>query len=152
MKDADFQQLIPELRLWNHGKGIDVDTWLRCVGSFEHAVAYGRLFWPDFTLYDGCVLFKGFDIERFRGFMEQTGGHRPSVERVMNHIHLLDLFGCNDQTPSDDLLVHLGSLLKDTWSTKLARDFPDRRVVVRFPLETVDDGSSDYQIAFFQPD
>ena len=151
MKDADYQQLIPELRLWNGGKGIGVDMWRQCVGSFEHAVAYGRLFWPAFTLHDGCILFEDFNLESFQGFMEQTGGHRPSVERVMNHIHLLDLFGHDDHAPSDDLLLHLGSLLKDIWSTKLARDFPERRVVVRFPLETVDDGSSDYQISFFQP-
>lgn len=44
MSEPDFDTLIPELPKWDEGKGIDVDSWLACVGNFEHAVAYARLF------------------------------------------------------------------------------------------------------------
>ncbi len=147
--EADFNTLIPELSTWNDGKGIDVDSWLTRVGSYEHAVAYARLFWPEFTVHEDCVLFAGFSEEIFGGFMEQTKGDKRAVESVMNHRHLLDLFQDAALEPSDDLIVHLGRVLKDMWSAKLRRDFPSRKVVVSFPEDDIDD-LLDYEITFYQ--
>ena len=148
-RNIDFTKLIPELQLWNNGQGIDIESWLSCVGSYEHAVAYGRLFWPEFTIHDGCVLFAGFNEESYRGFMESTNGHKRSVETVMNHRHILDLFPDVSEDPSEELIVYLGRLLKDMWAAKLARDFPERRIIVSFPEDPGDD-LLDYEITFFQ--
>ena len=34
----DFNELIPEMRDWNNGAGIDVKSWIGCEGSFRMAV------------------------------------------------------------------------------------------------------------------
>jgi hypothetical protein len=145
----DFNALIPDLPRWNNGKGIDVDSWLACVGNFEHAVAYARLFWPEFTVHEDCVLFAGFNENSFRGFMEQARGNKKAVEAVMNHRHILDLFTAAAPEPSRELVVHLGRVLKDIWSCKLRRDLPSRNVIVSFPEEGNED-LLDYEITFFQ--
>src|SRR5439155_16592660 len=88
----DFQRLIPELADWNNGAGVDIDTYLAGVGSYEHAIAYARLFWPEFTIHEECVLFADFSYDSFRGFMESTHGNRRAVEALMNHQHILDMF------------------------------------------------------------
>lgn len=146
---TDFARLIPELPDWNDGRGIDVDAWLSCIGRFDHAVAYATLFWPAFTLHDDCVLFADFRLESFDGFMRQTGGKRPAVEAVMNHRHILDLFSCQDGA-SEEVILHLGRALRDIWSCKLQRDFPNRRFIVSFPEDTVDD-LIEYEVTFYQP-
>ena len=148
-RKTDFNFLIPELRLWNEGAGIDIDDWLTCVGNYEHAVAYGNLFWPEFTIHDDCVLFAGFNEESYRGFLDQAQGDKKSVEIVMNHLHILDLFSNESEGTAENLIVFLGGLLKDVWACKLARDFPNRNIVVDFAAEGK--GSLlNYEITFFQ--
>src|SRR5579862_7666264 len=91
LNEVPLADLIPETREWNGGKGIDLRSWIGCVGSFEHAIAYVELFWPDFKLFDDCVFFAGFSEEAYQGFLTQTGGNKQAVEAVMNHQHMLDL-------------------------------------------------------------
>lgn len=40
---TDFAKLIPELPDWNNGKGIDVESWIDCIGTFQLAVGYSTL-------------------------------------------------------------------------------------------------------------
>ena len=149
LSDVPLADLIPETRAWNDGRGIDLDAWIGCVGSFEHAIAYGELFWPDFTEHDGCVFFAGFSEESYQGFMEQTSGNRQAVEAVMNHRHILDLFRRPELEPTRAQVVYLGRLLKEMWAAKLQRDFPGKRFVVSFSEEDLED-LLDYQVTFFQ--
>src|SRR4051812_43508322 len=120
LSDVPMADLIPETRDWNNGSGIDIRSWIRCVGSIEHAIGYGELFWPEFTELDGCVFFASVTEEGYRGFMQGAGGNKRAVEAVMNHRHVLDLFVSE---PSREQVVYLGRLLREMWAAKLARDF-----------------------------
>ena len=77
----DFTQLIPELQAWNDGKGIDVVSWIRCLGRFDHAVGYSQLFWPEFTIHDECIMFADFTVESYETWMKNRG--RRSVEKAV---------------------------------------------------------------------
>jgi hypothetical protein len=150
--DVPLANLVPETREWNDGNGISLKAWIACVGSIEHAIAYGELFWPEFVEFDGCVFFGGYSAESYResyqGFMEQTCSNKQAVEKVMNHRHILDLFCC-PREPTREQVVYLGRLLKEMWSAKLQRDFPNKRFVVSFSEERSDD-LLDYEVTFFQ--
>ncbi len=110
---------------------------------------YGRLFWPEFTIHDDCVLFAGFSKKSYQSFMESTRGDKRSVEDVLNHTHIQDLFPNVLDQATEDHIIYLGRLLKEMWSCKLARDFPKRRIVVSFPVEGIND-LLDYEISFYQ--
>lgn len=148
-EESDFASLIPELSEWNAGEGIEIGAWLSCVGNYEHAIAYARLFWPEFAVHEDCVLFADFAEASYQGFASQTRGSRKALESVMNHRHLLDLFPSAPTEPTRAQIVHLGRALKDMWSSKLRRDFPSREIVVTFREEGIED-LLDYQITFFQ--
>lgn len=123
--NQDFTRLVPELPKWNYGRGIDIDAWICCVGNFEHAIGYSRLFWPAFLKHDDAVFFcDGFSNESYDGFMRQAAGDRSAVERVMNHRHLAALFCDPSLSPSREQLLYLGDLLQQMWTAKLRRDFP----------------------------
>ena len=147
---TDFRKLVSELSQWNNGNGIDIDSWLGFKGNYELAIAFSRLFWPEFVEHDGCVFFAGFSLESFRGFMAQCNGDRASVEQVMNHRHLLDIFHHAADTATLDQLTFLGTVLRETWRAKLARDFPSRSFEVTFDHADADD-LLEYFVAFCQP-
>ena len=146
-------QLIPELAKWNNGAGIDLLSWVRCVGRLDHAIAYGAYFWPDFTVHDDCIFLHPLGapsaIVVYDDWMRHCKGDRTAVERVMNHQHIADLFGDPEFEPTPQALVHLGRLLQEMWSCKLVRDFPERRVTVVLSGEGSED-LLDYEITLFQ--
>lgn len=135
--------------MWNDGRGISVEAWVGCSGTIELAVGYSRLFWPEFIEYDGCVLFAGFSLESYRGFMEQCGGDRRRVEAVMNHRHMLDYFSHAGGSATAAQILYLGRVVKDMWEAKLYRDFLGRRFVVSFAEGPYDD-LSEYEVSFWQ--
>jgi|SRR5579864_54526 len=150
-KNVDFTELIPELKDWNGGKGIDIESWIGCEGDHKHLIGYAQLLWPNFVEYDGCI-FMGDEVdeENYRAFLKRTKGDKTRVEAVMNHEHILDLFSrSHHEAPTRDVILYIGRLMKDVWQTKLNADFPGRRITVKFLEENVED-LVDYQITFYQ--
>jgi hypothetical protein len=145
----DASRLIPELPLWNNGKGISLGAWTSCIARYDHAIGYATLFWPDFVLYDDCVFLYEPDPEIYQEWMTGCKGDKSEVERVMNHRHITDMFINSEIEPTKEIIMHLGRLLKDMWQCRLQRDFPERCIKV----ELFDDGNDDlaqYQITVFQ--
>ncbi len=106
-----------ELGAWNNGKGIDLESWVGCMGSFALAVGYADILWPRFVKFRGYILREGFSKQSLRGF--ETNGDACSVEAVMNHLHLADIqhYGSKDLTK--DKLIRLGQVLKEVYEAKL---------------------------------
>jgi hypothetical protein len=150
-KDVGFAELIPELKEWNSGKGIDIRDWIGCEGDHKHLVGYARILWPDFAEHDGCVfLAESFDKGVYKDWLAQTKGDKKRVEAVMNHQHIADLFSpSHRERPTREVIVYIGRLMKDILQTKLRHDFPNRKIAVSFDEDGVED-LIDYQITFFQ--
>lgn len=149
LSDVPFAELVPATREWNAGRGIDLLSWIGCVGGLEQAIAYGELFRPEFVEFEECVFFAGFSEESYRGFMAQVGCDRRAVETVMNHRHILSFFPGSGDAATREQVVYLGRLLREVWGAELQSDFPERRFVVSFPEEPVED-LTEYEITFFQ--
>jgi hypothetical protein len=150
--NTDFDSLIPELKDWNNGAGIDIGSWIGCAGNFELAIGYSTIFWPQFVEFEGYVLREGFSIESLRSFESGScKGRRSSVEAAMNHLHVADIqhYGC--EGANRERLVYLGRVLREIYTVKLSWQFPDRNFEVSFDDSNVDtlDG---YQLTFFQPE
>ena len=142
--------LIPELKAWNNGTGIDIASWIGCVGNYEHLIGYGAILWPEFIEHDDCVFFADrFAEKNYLAFMKQTKGNKSAVEAVMNHTHILDICCSAQPKPTREMVLYVGRLLKDIWQAKLNRDFPKRRITVSFPEEHEDDLLY-YEVSFFQ--
>lgn len=147
-KDTDFDTLIPEMKDWNNGKGIDIDSWIRCVANHKVLVGCSRILWPSFVEHDGCILLgDSVDEARYQGFFKGAKGDRSVVEATMNHQHVLHLFAT--ELPSRELVLYVGRLMKELWQVKLNRDFPGRKITVDFPEED-DMDLIDYEITLFQ--
>lgn len=146
-RTTDFSALIPELPDWNNGAGIDPESWVGCMGSFELAIGYSLVFWPRFVRVDGLVLRAGFSPDALRS-CRANGAEPAAVEALMNHVHIADLH-CGAGSPGEGQLRYLGRVLKDIHEAKLARDFPDLSFTVEFNDEP-GLGPIDYQLTFWQ--
>ncbi len=143
---ANDLDLVPDARLWNDGRGVDLASWIDMMGSYELAVGYSSIFWPEFVVIDDYVLRQGSTEPNLRDW-EQTGRSQRAIEAVINHIHIADIHG--HATASEAQLRHLGRTLQSIYRLKLAADFPDRSFEVHFNDE---DGltPTDFELTFFQ--
>jgi hypothetical protein len=139
-----------ELAAWNNGAGISIESWVGCTGSFSLAAGYSSVFWPKFIMFDEYILREGFSEDSLRGFEQQKGINRKSVEWHMNHLHIADIqyYGCKDA--SKDKLLLLGNLLKEIYEAKLLWQFPDNPCSVEFYQPDDEDDLMEYQISFWQ--
>lgn len=165
MRDIDFEKLIPELKDWDLDcQGAEstkavlgqklrippIDYWTSANARFDYFVMYARMIWPEFVEHDDCIfLAKDFSPESYRKWRKQLDKTR--TEAMLNHRHITDLFLNSSFKPNLEIVTWIGRYLKEVWTEKLKRDFPDRRFVVSFPEEphTPDDLVS-YEITFFQ--
>lgn len=122
------------------------DTFIPLFGAWRNVL------WPDFGEHDGCVFYKKLDAPGeviYRDWMAQTSGNRQRVEAIMNHHHIADLIGGVVELPSHEVVLAVGQLLRELWTAKLSRDFPNRKFVVSFPEDYSSD-VVDYEITFYQ--
>jgi hypothetical protein len=139
-----------ELAAWNNGAGIDLKSWVGCEGRFALAVGYSSIFWPQFVEFEGYVLRHGFSVQSLRGFEQQAGIDRRSVEWLMNHLHIADIqyYGCPDA--SKDKLILLGNTLTEIYRAKLNIQFPNNPCVVEFYQPDDPDDLIEYQMSFWR--
>ncbi|MBF6025054.1 hypothetical protein IU514_13565 [Lysobacter niastensis] len=139
-----------ELGRWNNGRGIDLEGWTSCMGSYPLAVGYLTVFWPEFVEHNGYILRKGFSEQSLRGFESQSGATRKSVEWVMNHLHIVDIH-CGDRDAlTEDKVVVLGRALKEIYQAKLAWQFPNSPCIVELYEPEAGGEILDYEISFWQ--
>ena len=166
MSKVDFGKLIPELKDWDlsyqstqstkeilgHEVKLEpIHYWTSCNARFDHFVLYARMIWPEFVEHDDCVFFaEGFSGEAYNKWRKQLD--KTQTEALLNHHHITDMFINSEFKPNLEIVLYIGRYLKEVWTEKLRRDFPNRNFVVSFPEEphTPDDLVS-YEISFFQP-
>lgn len=146
LQRPDFNELIPEMKDWNNGKGIDIDSWIQCMANHKILVGCARILWPEFIEREGCI-FLAQEGQTTEEWLKRAKENRKAAEATASHIHLLHLFAT--EPPTRELVLYVGRLLKEIWQVKLHHDFPERKITVFFPdrddLELVD-----YELTFFQ--
>lgn len=153
LSDETLSELVPDIKNWNNGHGIDLESWAGYMGTMELAIAFGELFWPDFFEYRSCI-FRGSgltktDNQRFERTLQSLNGNLASMEGLRNHIHVWDIFprAAEDPQPTREQCLYLARLLREMWETKLNREFSQRKFHV---VVNEDDEEGDFQVTFFE--
>ena len=113
---------------WNY----TLQNYIESKGSFELAVVFARLFWPEFVERSGCILRADvFNEETFERWWQEKPGDIAAIECVLNLLHVEELIP-SDNTPLDRCVyVHLAQTLVEMWSARVKMLYPDREFVVR---------------------
>ena len=150
MSNPNFYELIPDLKKWGdlNGHPFEPQDWLCGVGTFELAIAFSTVFWPKLVEYDGCVFIdEPPDPSNYRSWLVSTKNQKHKVERVLNHLHLEDIFAT--VKPTHHQLEYLGPKICEMWKAKAKTEFPQLDIVVEYyPGDEAN--LSEYQITLYQ--
>lgn len=145
-----LEDLIPGLQDWNNGDGVDVETYIGCLGNANLALGYTTIFWPGFVVFEDYVLREGFSVGSLRAWEKQCPPDRKSIEAMMNHIHLADLHHAGDEALTADKATYLGHVLKEIYEAKLALLSPNRPCEVSLCIPEDLEHLWEYELTFWQ--
>ncbi|ALA20339.1 MULTISPECIES: hypothetical protein [unclassified Chelatococcus] len=107
-------------------------AWLSWIAHNVHpdeVVAVGRLLFPRFVEFNGGVFLEmKFKEASFFEWMAKLK-RLPDVERILNHVHIHDLFSNSTDAPEESYMA-VAELLAATWRQALGTCFPDQSFVV----------------------
>jgi hypothetical protein len=123
---------LPEFRRWSEQFTPPMDTHDYVVHnvSVTSAAILSDLFFPRMIFVRGCILLADkYEESNFEEWWSTLGGSTEDVERVINHLHLWDLFE-PDGPIEEQALELLAHRLATTWKCEAERQFPDHNVWV----------------------
>jgi hypothetical protein len=145
---VDDEALIGHLRKFHAGantSNFNVLDFVSAFGSPLHALAYSKLFWPDFEEFEGMIFLKeNLEDEEDRSRIRRAIANFPTrkdVEKSFNQFTVPDsFFSAGLGTTSDEENLELAERIAEMWKARLARLFPDRKCIVEFegPEENVE--------------
>lgn len=138
--------LLPGIRIiretWT-GPGIESTSlwnYNNYMGSVQLAYSYASLFWPDFVEVNGAlILAEHYTPENFQHWLEYWEGDLTGVEKMINDVHLEDLFMNNkiDDELDDRVWNTVMEVLEAMWKACVRTRFPNDTIVVE-PFEPHD--------------
>ncbi len=150
------EKLIPELADWRklNGDQFSIEDWVVGNGDIKFAIGYSILFWPEFIEYDECVILKShFDSNNFESWKDtEYVISYAQIETVLNHIHILDLFGSykKREEVNYEQILFLGNQICNIYTAKLKLEYPEKNFIFSFNgNETLND-LYDYEFTFYQ--
>lgn len=143
--DQESQHLVSELsRLYSDQDttNFGVFDFIGAFGSPLEAIAYAKLFWPDFVWVDEMLLRSDAiedesDVDRARQALQQWNGDLGKTESSFNRLEIPSgIFGKMAGESSDAIDEQLAQTLVEMWKARLSQVFPDRKFSVTVEQES----------------
>jgi hypothetical protein len=131
----DFS-IFPRIRAWSERVGgWDLRQYAYNNIDIADVAVIGAVFCPGFIEMDGVVFVDFlFHEESYAHWRTKIGGDNQAIERLLNHLHLWDVF---DPKSEEDYsaLPELCNKIGNMWNASARNAFPDRE----FSVELSDD-------------
>lgn len=138
---------------WFYDKGYRWLEYQRNITDLAQTLSVADLLWPPLIEVEGCVLLNaGVGLQQSLQSLRDLYGTDRNVEREFNMMRLAELVATttDEQTAliyDDDLITAFGEVLREMWTLRLSRAFPERT----FRVEMGDDiGEEGLAITFYQ--
>lgn len=133
---------------WEKPNSIGINDYISENCHPEDLLICTQLFIPDFITVDSCILLNDrYEEENFRQWRLKFPTDTASIEKVLNQIHIYDLFGSNADDVSDSIFRQLCNAMKFSWTMALKEAFPERGFIVESFDEDIGYGPS---LTFYQ--
>lgn len=132
---------------WSVQEGLDIHLYISDQCHPEQMLLFSKILFPGFIIInDGVFLERNFTKEVFDDRMAEAGGDISEVERILNYVHVYDIFGQCNEIVSESVFLQLSHMIAFSWRLVLREKFPGKR----FRVEAL--SSEDYYgpvITFF---
>jgi hypothetical protein len=143
-KQADGNE---KLTLWNY---------ISMRADSDLAVAFSKLFWPDFIEVDDCILLaEHYSPKSYEYWKTQLHADRLSIEQTLNDVRMPEFFMTSDsildkhgnERSREVLQEFLGNVLATCWKSALHYVFPTKMFIVEYIPTALHNGP---RICFYQ--
>lgn len=111
----------------------------------EDAIILGSLFFPNLIEIDNCLLFEThFNYESYLRWKEELRGDRTGIEKMINHIHLYDVFAQCSEKVSDEVYDKIAIILQLSWNSYFHQKYSSKDIVVEYVNGEMDYGPTLY--------
>jgi hypothetical protein len=119
-KVPNWGTLIPEIE----GSPCEPEQWSFATSNTKVAIGFSNLFWPSFIEFEGILFRESIEpigqefSANVADWMKRLNDDRGQVERILNHIHLIDLMieRSNPSSPEQpEQMSYLAHVLRDMW-------------------------------------
>jgi hypothetical protein len=145
------ENLFPKFRSWRQefqNSSLTLWDYVNAQADVEVVGAAATMFWPTVIAYEGCVILQErFSKPYFAQWREHFHGDIAAIERMMNHVHLIDHFVNSYDSESLGTLDFLGQIMARCWRCALQEQIPNRRFEVEYTANAEGNGPT---ITFFQ--
>jgi len=114
----------------------DIAEYLNLKYDINAAIAFSKLYYPDFIERNGCIIL-GFryDEGSFIKWFEHFEGDIPEIEKHCNAYEIMDYFSINRDTEEsldlfNEKVNELAKVLKRSWEINCQLLLPDRKIIV----------------------
>lgn len=124
-----------EIEVMNPGNW-DIVSYLNLKYDMNAALAFSKLYFPDFVERNGCVILGFlFDEEVFNEWYRHFQGDVSSVEAMCNTYDVMDYFALNQTVNQpisiyNELIDEFAKVLKRSWEANCQLLFPERQMIV----------------------
>jgi hypothetical protein len=143
--------MFPKFRRWQQefqNESLTLWDYVTAKADIEIVGAAATLFWPTVIDREGCIILQNQIRESaFAQWRDYYQGDIPAIERMMNHVHLVDLFVNSYDQESLTTLDFIGQIMARCWRSALHEQFPALQFEVEYAANLEDDGPT---ITFFQ--
>lgn len=117
---------------WEDQSELDEFFYISDVVHPEDALMFCKVLFPDFVVHEsGVFLESRFTVEAFSSWMETCNSDVVAVEKVLNHMHLYDVFGgCSDRV-DEAVYEQLCRIVAQSWTMVLLSKFPEKKFSVQ---------------------
>lgn len=116
---------------WSVQEGIDIHLYISDQCHPEQMLLFSKILFPDFVVVDdGVFLERNFTKEVFDERMADSVGDVSQVERILNYVHVYDIFGQCNEVVSDSVFLQLSHVIAFSWKMVLREKFPSKSFCV----------------------
>ena len=133
---------------WSDPGGLGVMDYISHQIHPEDFIITSELLFPSFReVEEGLYWNERFDEKAFEQWKDRLGNNTMDLEKVVNHLHIYDLFDGSPDDISEEVFVQAGQILRKSWQLWLDSQFPDRKILVEL---SVDEGEYGPTLYVFQ--
>lgn len=129
IKDVNLEDL-PRFKEWrqtfSYGKDFTLMDYLYAKGDLDIAIAFSELYLPEIVKVHGCYFRKAaYRNSSIPTEKDMPLDKRQQAERLVNHLHIYDLFSEDHPNTSLEVEENLARTLVKSWSCAAKVQFPE---------------------------
>jgi hypothetical protein len=131
------KKILTEYIAWeNANKGNwNILSYLNQFYDLNAAIAFSKLFFPDFIERDGCIILEiRYDEKIFNDWYKKFNGNCSKIEHQCNLYEVGDFFHINQSFSSEEIydesVRELSKILKKSWEINCQLLFTNKKIIV----------------------